>query len=194
MKNSSKNKIIILVMVSSVVIISGFSFAKLHHEDISNQITYTLSDISGNIITEQGYDGRWSLVTFGFTHCPDVCPLQASTMATTLEHLDSRGLGDSIVPVFISVDYMRDSPETVQAYVNHFDNRFIGLTGTQAQLDLTVDAFQTHYEVINDTNQGSVDVIHSSMLYLVDPSGRMMKQFSHGVSATDLADNLGAYL
>lgn len=196
MKKNKVTKSLILIVVVTTVIVSGFSFAKLYHNDNENRISYTLSGTTGKKVTQQDFDGKWSLVTFGFTSCPDVCPLQALTMANTLKYLDKKGLGDRLVLVFISVDYLRDTPDKVQAYVSHFDDRFIGLTGTKAQLDLTTDAFQTRYEVMmdTDTDQASVNVIHSSMLYLVDPSASIIKQFAHGIDASELAKNIETLL
>lgn len=196
MKNTRIAQIIVLTVVTGIVAVSGFTFAKLHHEDIDNRISFILTDAMNTKRTEQDFRGKWLLITFGFTHCPDICPLQALTMANTMEHLDAQGLADRIVPVFISVDYLRDTSEKVQAYVDHFDTRFVGLTGTKAQLDLTTDAFQTRYEVSKDpgTGQEAVNVIHSSLLFLIDPSGRMRQQFAHRMDASDLAGQLGTLL
>jgi len=100
------------------------------------------------------------------------------------------------VPIFISVDYKRDTPESVKRYLNNFDERIVGLTGNKKQLDLVAASFHTHYELNEDpaAHHGGIDVVHSSMTYIVDPFGKIVDQVALGYDPVFLADHIAGLL
>src|SRR4029077_6274457 len=89
---------------------------------------FTLVDQTGRTVTDQDFRGRYMLVFFGFTHCPDVCPAELQVMSAALDELGSKA--DQVVPIFITLDPERDTQEAMGAYVENFGSRFVGLTGS----------------------------------------------------------------
>jgi protein SCO1/2 len=119
-------------------------------------------------------DGRWSLMFFGYTHCPDVCPATLSYLKREMKDLASRR--SQFRTVFISVDPQRDKPDALQRFATYFDPGFIGLTGDKAALDqLTADAGAAYFMGAKaDKGTGDYDVTHSTSIYVVDPKGRVV--------------------
>lgn len=143
---------------------------------------------SGEAFTRQDLAGRWNLLFFGYTHCPDICP-------TTLSMLDRvvRTLGDAAPRVdFISLDPMRDTPDVVHAYVTAFNPKFIGITGAQSAIDAFAQGMGIAYEYSPGAESGSYKVTHSAALLLVDPAGHVAALFTPPFHARDLIHDLRA--
>jgi len=85
---SAKSKFLLLLIVALLVVVGAVLFVLLHHEDGDNRVTFNLQDTNGNLVTEDSLKGRWSILVFGFTYCPDICPSQAFTIAKSLDILD----------------------------------------------------------------------------------------------------------
>lgn len=151
---------------------------------------FVLTDQFGDSRTEQDFLGHYSLVYFGYTHCPDVCPTTLQTMASALRRLGDKA--KRVQPYFISVDPQRDSPRTLRDYVAYFDPRLIGMTGTPAMLKRVAAGFRVRFR------KGEVDpahpdlylVDHSASLYLMGPDGRFITKFANGIMPRDLARRL----
>ncbi|MCF7980391.1 MAG: SCO family protein [Pseudomonadales bacterium] len=190
---SPKKQSLHLLFVMIAIIGAGFLFAYFQHENLDNRVNFSLIDTSGAEISQRDMGGKWMLVYFGFTSCPDICPTQTAKVAQTVKYLDKKRLGDDIVPVFISVDYKRDNPEKIKRYLAQFDQRIMGLTGSKEQLDQTTQSFHTHYELKENpaaVHHGGVDVVHSSMTYIVDPFGKIVDQIAYGYDPVFLADHI----
>ncbi len=195
MKNTAKSPLtqsLKMLMVIIGIVCTGFAFAYFQHEDLDSRVSFALTDATGSEVTQKDMGGKWMLLYFGFTSCPDICPTQTAKVAQTLRLLDKKRLGDAIAPVFVSVDHMRDTPEGINSYLQRFDQRLIGLTGNPQQLDQVVNSFGTHYEVQQSqhTHHGDINVIHSSMTYLVDPFGKIVDQIAFGYDPAFLADHI----
>ena len=195
MKNTAKSPLtqsLRILLVISGIVFTGFGFAYFQHEDSTNRVSFALTGTSGAEVTQKDMGGKWMLLYFGFTSCPDICPTQTAKVAQTLRLLDKKRLGDTIAPVFVSVDYVRDTPEGINSYLQRFDQRLIGLTGNPQQLDQVVSSFDTHYEVQRSqhAHHGDINVIHSSMTYLVDPFGKIVDQIAYGYDPAFLADHI----
>ena len=93
---------------------------------------FTLVDQTGKTVTDQDFRGRYMLVFFGFTHCPDICPAELQVMSAALDALGPKA--DSVVPIFITLDPERDTQAAMAAYVKNFGPRFVGLTGSSEQI------------------------------------------------------------
>jgi protein SCO1/2 len=104
---------------------------------------FKLTDDKGRTVTDVDYRGRWMLVFFGYSNCPDECPLTLQKMATALKDLDP--LADKIVPLFITVDPVRDTPSRLASYLENFDTRIIGLTGSDEQIAAVAKAYRVYY-------------------------------------------------
>jgi len=174
MNSSLWIKPLILFLVISGVVVSTFSFAVLHHDDGDNRVAFSLSDQHGKQTTQKDLAGRYQLVFFGFTSCPDICPTQMVKLSRLMKALDETGHSQRVTPVFISVDPERDNPQQIADYLLNFDQRFIGLTGSRTALKRTADSFKTYLQASPDSTQKNAQITHSSIVYVVDPFGRII--------------------
>jgi protein SCO1/2 len=116
--------------------------------------------------------GKAVLFSFGFTHCPNVCPTTLSDLAKVYQTLPAKDR-EKVQILFVSVDPRRDKPETMKNYVPYFNDSFIGLTGTEAQIAEAAKAYGAYYEFIHDSaaNPDAYTVNHSALIYLISPKG-----------------------
>ena len=113
--------------------------------------------------------GKVALVTFGYTACPDVCPLTLSVVAQVLQKLNTAS--EKVQPIFISVDSMRDSPEVLHQYVNYFDHRIVGLTGTTEEIATAAQRFHVSFNTSSQDSDSFYTVDHSTDLFVVNSEG-----------------------
>jgi protein SCO1 len=159
---------------------------------------FTLTDHNGETYDTERLKGRWTLVFFGYTHCPDVCPTTLSTLALAAKTLRETLDGQSLQMTFVSIDPKRDTQERLAQYVPYFDSEFLGVTGAAAELDKLVSALGAIYVLgTPDSTTGIYTVDHSSRLLLVDPQARFTAILSDRaapkVLAADLKTILEAY-
>ena len=132
----------------------------------------------------------WKLVYFGYTQCPDICPMGLQNMADALAALGP--LGERITPVFISVDPERDTPAILKDFVSYFHPRTVGIAPSPAQLQALAPAWRIKYARA-ETGQGRPYAVdHTSTIILVHPSGLAVGRFSHTLEGKDLADRVRA--
>jgi len=140
---------------------------------------FELVDHTGRPVTEADYAGRWQLVFFGFTNCPDVCPTTLAYMATTLDLLGEDA--DRVAPLFITVDPERDTPEVMANYVTNFHLRLVGLTGSPAQAAAAAQSFKVYHEHMADPQApDGYTMAHAGHIYLMRPDGRFEAVFLEG--------------
>ena len=137
-----------------------------------SSVHFALTASDGSAVTEQTYRGKWLVIYFGFTFCPDICPTTMMELAQALQALGPRAAG--VQAVFVSVDPQRDKPDLLAEYLKTFDPRFVGLTGSSAQISAAAKSFNVFYER-HDTDDGDYTYDHSSYLYLVDPDGKLVE-------------------
>jgi cytochrome oxidase Cu insertion factor (SCO1/SenC/PrrC family) len=129
---------------------------------------FSLVDHTGNPVADEDFAGKWQLVFFGFTACPDVCPTTLIEVSAVLEELGDDA--EQITPLFISVDPERDTPEVMAEYVANFDPRIVGLTGSPEQIKQAAQAFRAYYVKVEQKNQpDGYTMDHSAFLYLMGP-------------------------
>src|SRR6202046_52884 len=116
--------------------------------------------------------GKAVLFSFGFTHCPNVCPTTLSDLAKVYQALPIKDR-ERVQVLFVSIDPNRDKPETMKNYIPYFNDSFIGLTGTEAQIAEAAKAYGAYYEFIHDSaaNPDAYTVNHSALIYLISPKG-----------------------
>jgi cytochrome oxidase Cu insertion factor (SCO1/SenC/PrrC family) len=146
---------------------------------------FNLIDHNGRSVTDAAYRGRWMLVFFGYTDCPDECPLTLQKMATALNALGP--LADRIVPLFITVDPARDTPDRLTAYLANFGSRIIGLTGNSEQIAAAAKVYRVYYSPAEHEQSGIDPVSHSTLLYLMNPSGKLDTLLRPDTGADQLA-------
>jgi protein SCO1/2 len=149
---------------------------------------FQLTDHTGKQVTEQSFRGRFMLVYFGYTYCPDVCPTELQTMANALDLLGPDAA--RIAPLFITVDPERDTVTALGEYVTLFDKRLIGLTGTVEQTTAVARAYRVYYAKVSPKDSTTYLMDHSSFLYLMGPDGSFRSLFRQGMSPDDLAKAL----
>ena len=150
---------------------------------------FSLIDQRGKRFTEKDLKGRYSLIFFGFTHCPDICPSSLQVMAAALDKLGARG--EQIQPIFVTVDALRDTPEQLATYVEHFHPRLLGLTGSTEEVRGAAKAFRIYFAKVGGENGGSdYTMDHSSIMYLMDKQGEFLAHFNHGITADSLAEKI----
>ena len=134
---------------------------------------FALIDGDGKPVTDQTWRGKYMLVYFGYTYCPDVCPTTLTSVAAALDKLGPKA--DQIQPLFITVDPKRDTPAVVKQYAAAFGPRLVGLTGTPEQIAVVAKAYRVYYAE-HRTGPGPDDysMDHSSVLYLMGPDGRFI--------------------
>ena len=153
---------------------------------------FHLTDDKGHTVTQADYRGRWMLVFFGYTNCPDECPLTLQKMAAALNKLGP--LADRIAPLFITVDPARDTSARLASYLANFDPRIVGLTGSDAQIAEAAKAYRVYYAPARHEESGADLVSHSIFLYLMDPTGKFSALLPSDVDADRLAAMLRAKL
>ena len=154
---------------------------------------FTLVDQTGRTVTDQDFRGRYMLVFFGFTHCPDVCPAELQVMSASLDELGPKA--DEIVPIFITLDPERDTQEAMGAFVKNFGSRFVGLTGSPEAIAGAADAYHVAYAKIQeDTRKPDYSIDHSGLVYLMGKDGEYITQFTYGTPAAKMTETLRRYL
>lgn len=137
---------------------------------------FSLTDHRGRAVTERDFRGRPMAVFFGFTYCPDVCPTTLTEMTGFIEALGPDA--DRIQWVFVSVDSERDTPQAMAAYLEAFDRRIVGLTGTEAQIAAAANGFRVFYRRV-PLEGGGYTMDHSASVFLLNADGRFAGTIDH---------------
>jgi len=133
-------------------------------------LDFQLVDDHGKNVTAQDYRGKVVLLYFGYTHCPDVCPLTLAQLHVVMQRLGP--LADGARILFVSVDPARDTPEVMHAYVNAFDPRAVGLSGPAREIEALSKRYRSAFTREPDRADGQYEVSHSSAIYLFDGNGK----------------------
>jgi protein SCO1/2 len=155
----------------------------------------SLINQAGDRVTEADFKGRPTLVYFGFTYCPDVCPMTLVTVERAYEQLP-----DGMEPpqtVLISVDPERDTPDVLASYVKapRFPENLVGLTGTDEEVRAAADEFLSDYSRVEQSDsQSEYTMDHTSLLYLMDEDWQLKTFFTHEDTADSIAACLGELL
>jgi len=150
---------------------------------------FALTQSDGKPLTAADWQRRYTLVFFGYTRCPDVCPTTLATLHQALQQLRAQGLGEQVQVDFISVDPQRDTPARLAAYVHAFDPQFVGATGPDAQLQPLTRALGLVYARTPD-GHGGESIDHSGAVVLIDPQGHELAVFLPPLRAAAIADDL----
>jgi len=152
---------------------------------------FELLNAKGETVTEKDVITEPTLIYFGYTFCPDVCPLDASRNAEAVDVLTGRG--QSVTPVFISIDPERDTPEVVGDYAFNLHEKMIGLTGSPEQVKAASKAYKTYYKK-QDGDPEYYLVDHSTFSYLVLPEHGFVEFFKRDETPEQMADKIGCFI
>jgi protein SCO1/2 len=136
---------------------------------------FTLVADTGRTVTDRSYRGKWLLVFFGYTHCPDVCPTTLNAIAASLRQLGPAAA--QVQPLFITVDPEHDTPQVLADYVKAFDPRIVGLTGTPEQIAAVAREYRVYYAQDETAQERDDQLDHSAFVYLMTPQGKLAQVF-----------------
>ena len=183
------------IVLSSVVSGIMFAAATLATPAIADtQVTtggrFILKSHTGKIVTDQDFGGKFMLVYFGYTYCPDICPTSLQTMTLALEALGDQA--KHFQPLFISVDPERDTPKVLAEYVSSFYPGMIGLTGSKVTIDSVTKKYRVRFSKVAEKNTTDEDytVDHTSAVFLMGFDGRYLSRFGYNTTAQQMADKL----
>ena len=148
---------------------------------------YLLQDVRGRVVTQETFRGRFQLVTFGFTSCPDVCPTTLLAFKNILDALGDKAA--RLQPLFITVDPERDTAELLREYTAAFDPRILGLTGSAELIERAAKTFRVGYQKVREpgASPGIYTMDHSTGMYFLDTEGRFLVKFASNAPAKDIA-------
>ena len=152
---------------------------------------FTLQSTNGPV-SLSSFAGKVVVLYFGYTSCPDLCPITLATVHQALESLGSKA--SDVQVLFVSVDWKRDTPEVMAKYVSHFDPGFIGLSGTQQQIDAVTRDFGIFYLLNLPDANGFYSVDHTASTRLLDRQGRLTTIWPYELTSADMASDLRALL
>lgn len=180
------------VALAALVLVRGLQQPPqpLHGREVA-LVLPGLVDHLGQPLQERHFAGRYRLIYFGFTRCPDACPTALITLTQALQQMGSAA--ERIVPVLATVDAERDTPETLRAYVGHFHPRLVGITGSHdaiARLEREFGVAAAKAAGTGGTDDYLVD--HTNAFFLVSPQGRLLGRFAASGPPDELADALRA--
>lgn len=166
-----------------------------HAADVSGKLPpldFTLTDTQGNTRHGEDFRGRITLLFTGFTHCPDVCPTTLAQLATVLQGIEASQ--ERIQVLFVSLDPGRDTPEALEQYVRRFGPWFVGLTGTEAQLQELTRRYFLVFHKQAPTSRGEYEILHSSQILIFDRQGEARLLARADSSPEDLQADLSYLL
>jgi protein SCO1 len=148
---------------------------------------FRLVDQNGKTVTDADLKGKWSLIYFGYTHCPDACPTALNDISIALDDLGSQR--NEVRPVFITVDPERDTPEVLKSYLTAFDAPILALSGTSEEIAQAAKDYRVYYAKHPEAG-GDYSMDHSSVIYVMDPQGRFTASFTQENSPEEIAARL----
>jgi protein SCO1 len=157
---------------------------------------FTLTDQDGRRVTDRDFAGRYRLIYFGFTHCPDVCPTDLAVIGAALARFEKSDPGRAarVAPIFVSVDPERDTPAVLKDYVAAFHPRLVGLTGTSRQVAEVARRYGVYYGKERPGAGGGYNVNHSRLVLLFGPEGKPIALLPYDKGAEAMAAELGRWV
>jgi len=152
---------------------------------------FTLTDQHGAVVTEQDFAGSYMLIYFGYTYCPDFCPMSLSNMTQALDLLAPEQ-AEQVVPILITVDPERDTVEQLAEYAPLFHPRLVALTGTPEETRQAAKAYRVYFSKAGNGDGSDYLMDHSTFIYLMGPDGKYVRHFSHSATPEEIAAGIAA--
>lgn len=157
---------------------------------------FALTEHTGRAVTDAAYAGKFMLIYFGFTFCPDICPTELNAMAVAVDLLgeEDAAMAEAVTPIFITVDPARDTVEVVAEYVSAFHPRMVGLTGSESDIAELAREYRVYFSKNPPDEDGDYLVDHTSYVYLMGPDGGFVTLFKGGTAPENLANGIRRYV
>jgi protein SCO1/2 len=149
---------------------------------------FSLKDFNGRIRTLEDFKGKVVVLFFGFTHCPDICPTTLTDLKKTMVLLKDKA--SAVQVIFITLDPARDTEEVLKKFIPTFNSSFLGLTGTESDIDKVANQLKIFNKKVNDGSKAGYTIDHSAGLYVIDKKGSIKLHISNGQKPEDLASDL----
>ena len=150
--------------------------------------TFRLKDFNGRIRTLEDFKGKVVVIFFGFTHCPDICPTTLTDLKKTMALLKDKA--SDVQVIFITLDPARDTEDVLKKFIPTFNSSFLGLTGTESDIDKVANQLKIFNKKVNDGSKAGYTIDHSAGLYVIDKKGSIKLHISNGQKPEDLASDL----
>ena len=149
---------------------------------------FSLKDFNGRIRTLEDFKGKVVVLFFGFTHCPDICPTTLTDLKKTMVLLKDKA--SAVQVIFITLDPARDTEDVLKKFIPTFNSSFLGLTGTENDIDKVANQLKIFNKKVNDGSKAGYTIDHSAGLYVIDKKGSIKLHISNGQKPEDLASDL----
>lgn len=191
-----------LVLGLAVLLAAGLGWMRFNAPPDGNMTgsslggAFALTDQNGKPVTDKDFDGKYRLMYFGYTFCPDVCPTDTAILARGLKAYEAArpGRGARVQPIFVTVDPQRDDSASLKAFVGAFHPRLIGLTGTPAQVDAARKTFGIYAKQVPTSDPANYLVDHFAVIYLFGPDGAPIAFLPHGATAAEVTAMLETHV
>lgn len=196
--NTKSSLIVGIILVISIAAATYFTFTMPQQQASSVSIggAFELTNHQNETVSSKDFMGKYMLVYFGFTRCPDVCPTDMAVMTEALNALDQKAL-EKVQPIFITIDPERDTPDMVNEFVGNFHPNFVGLTGEKTVVDDVVKQYRVYTEKLETQapEENNYMMNHSAFIYLMDRRGNYFTHFSsQQATSTEIAQKLKSIL
>ena len=192
MRCTMKLRWLIGLMLIGLLTACAHNFSGVAPNPIGPAPDFALTDENGQPFKLSDLRGKWILLAYGYTHCPDVCPLTLSHLRDVKKIVDPNG--DQVQVAFVTIDPERDTPDILRQYVGHFDQQFTqkfkGLSGTPQEIAQAAQAYNVKYEKKDSTSAAGYTMAHTAEVYLIDPQFNWRMTFPFGVKAQEIAADL----
>ncbi|MEY2882609.1 MAG: hypothetical protein RL490_333 [Pseudomonadota bacterium] len=157
---------------------------------------FTLIDQDGRPVTDRDFAGKYRLMYFGYTYCPDVCPTDVGLIARGLKAYEAAqpARAARVQPIFITVDPARDTPAALKSFVAAFHPRLIGLTGSPAAIEAVKKAYGIYAKRVETSDPQNYLMDHFAVIYLFGPDGRAIAFLPHGSTAAEVTAMLDTHV
>ncbi|PFH49134.1 hypothetical protein AMATHDRAFT_195373 [Amanita thiersii Skay4041] len=153
---------------------------------------FTLTAANGSPFTHENLLGKWSLVYFGFTNCPDICPAELDKVTTVMDKIVQTH-GQIFLPIFISVDPARDTPAKMKKYLEEFHPSYIGLVGSYDETKAVCKQYRVYFSTPPNADPNDDYLVdHSIFVYLMDPDGKFVNAFGQNVGVDEMTEKISA--
>jgi len=191
-----KRRWVIGLLLIGLLSACAHNFAGVSPNPIDPAPDFALTDENGQPFNLSDLRGKWILLAYGYTHCPDVCPLTLSHLRDVKKIVDANG--DGVQVVFVTIDPERDTPDIMRRYVGHFDKlfdqKFKGLSGTPEEIAAAAQPYHVKYEKKETGSADGYSMAHTAEVYLIDPQFNWRMTFPFGIRAEEIAADLQYFM